>query len=71
MAAAVSDFPTDLPSNISSSISVYDIPGHHDGRSGTVVGDKSTSKEASVPQLHQRQGEVHFYFVGRRIMPEM
>ena len=45
--------------------------GYHDGRNGTIIDDKSAGKEASVPQLHQRQGQVHFCFVGRRIMRKM
>lgn len=45
--------------------------GHHDGRTGTTIDDRSTGEEASVPQLHQRQGQVHFCFVGRRIMQKM
>ncbi|KAJ5645775.1 hypothetical protein N7490_002147 [Penicillium lividum] len=44
---------------------------HHDGRTGTIIKDEFAGKEASVPQLHQRQGQVHFCFVGRRIMRKM
>lgn len=58
-------------SNISGSMSFYGIPGHHDGRSGSLVDDESTGKEASVRQLHQRESQVHFFFVGRGNMRKM
>jgi hypothetical protein len=71
MAAAVPYFPTDFKHQLVHTVSSYEIPGHHDGRTGTIINDKSAGKEASVPQLHQRQGQVHFCFVGRRIMRKM
>ena len=49
----------------------YGIQGHHDGRSGSLVHKESTGKEASVRQLHQREGQVHFCFVGRGNMRKM
>ncbi|KAH7370143.1 hypothetical protein BKA65DRAFT_522027 [Rhexocercosporidium sp. MPI-PUGE-AT-0058] len=42
--------------------------GRHDGHTGTIIDDKSAGEEASVPQLDQRQGQVHFCFDGCRIM---
>lgn len=45
--------------------------GRHDGHTGTIIDDGSAGEEASLPQLHQRQGQVHFCFVGRGIMRQM